>query len=142
MKKITFALFAVVLLFSSCKKDNAVSVKNTENTISKGSWKATTFIEDGTDELTHLSGYVFTFEDNGTVKAVKSGVTTTGTWSVGEESGDDSNSNIHLNINFTTDPLTEISDDWHVMSVTSSKIELEDVSGGNGGTDELILEKN
>ncbi len=142
MKKITFALFAVVLLFSSCKKDNAVSVKNTENTISKGSWKATTFIEDGTNELTHLSGYVFTFEDNGTVKAVKSGVTTTGTWSVGEESGDDSNSNIHLNINFTTDPLTEISDDWHVMSVTSSKIELEDVSGGNGGTDELTLEKN
>lgn len=142
MKKITFALFAVVLLFSSCKKDNAVSVKNTENTISKGSWKATTFIEDGTNELTHLSGYVFTFEDNGTVKAVKSGVTTTGTWSVGEESGDDSDSNIHLNINFTTDPLTEISDDWHVMSVTSSKIELEDVSGGNGGTDELTLEKN
>lgn len=142
MKKITFALFAVVLLFSSCKKDNAVSVKNTENTISKGSWKATTFIEDDTNELTHLSGYVFTFEDNGTVKAVKSGVTTTGTWSVGEESGDDSNSNIHLNINFTTDPLTEISDDWHVMSVTSSKIELEDVSGGNGGTDELTLEKN
>lgn len=142
MKKITFALFAVVLLFSSCKKDNAVSVKNTENTISKGSWKATSFIEDGNDELSDISDYVFTFEDNGTVKAVKSGVTTTGTWSVGEESGDDSDSNIHLNINFTTDPLTKIADDWHVMSVTSSKIELEDVSGGNGGTDELTLEKN
>jgi len=142
MKKITFALFSLIVLLSSCKKDSVVNVDNTEKTLSKGDWKATTFTEDGSNHLSHISGYVFTFEDNGTLKAVKSGVTTTGTWSVGEESGDDSNNEIHLNINFTTDPLTEIADDWHVISISSAKIELEDVSGGNGGTDELVLEKN
>jgi len=112
-----------------------------QSTVTKGSWKATTFTESGTNQLSDISGYVFTFDDNGTLKAVKSGATITGTWTVGEGSGDDSESHIQLNINFTTDPLTEIADDWHVLSVSSSKVELEDVSGGNGGTDELVLEK-
>ncbi|MEN9347085.1 MAG: hypothetical protein RLZZ77_596 [Bacteroidota bacterium] len=141
MKKLTVALFAFAFLLFSCKKDNSVSVENMQKTVTKGSWKATTFTESGTNQLSDISGYVFTFDDNGTLKAVKSGVTITGTWTVGEGSGDDSESHIQLNINFTTDPLTEIADDWHVLSVNSSKVELEDVSGGNGGTDELVLEK-
>jgi hypothetical protein len=37
--------------------------------------------------------------------------------------------------------FTEISDDWHILQETSSKIQLEDVSGGNGGTDLLTFEK-
>jgi hypothetical protein len=38
--------------------------------------------------------------------------------------------------------FVEISDDWEVIENTSTKIRLQDVSGGNGGTDLLTFEKN
>ncbi len=44
---------------------------------------------------------------------------------------------LHL---FTTD-FEELSDDWDIISHSSTKIELIDISGGNGGTDYLTFEK-
>lgn len=36
----------------------------------------------------------------------------------------------------------ELTDDWDIISYTDTKIQLVDVSGGNGGTDYLTFEKN
>jgi hypothetical protein len=36
----------------------------------------------------------------------------------------------------------DLSDDRHILEQTADKIRLEDVSGGNGGTDYLNFEKN
>jgi hypothetical protein len=36
----------------------------------------------------------------------------------------------------------ELSEDWSILSISPSKIELKHVSGGNGGTDFLTFEKN
>ena len=46
-------------------------------------------------------------------------------------------------LNFST-PVSfiEISDDWNVIERTDTKIKLQDISGGNGGTDYLTFEKN
>jgi hypothetical protein len=60
-----------------------------------------------------------------------------GTWST-EKDDDD----LKLYLNFTDAVLSEIADDWHILSQSDAKVEMEDVSGGNGGTDELVLEKN
>jgi hypothetical protein len=38
--------------------------------------------------------------------------------------------------------FADLSDDWDVVSRTDSKVQLIDVSGGNGGTDYLTFEKN
>ena len=37
-------------------------------------------------------------------------------------------------------PLDELNDDWDVVSISDTQIELQDVSGG-GGTDTLTLQK-
>jgi hypothetical protein len=39
------------------------------------------------------------------------------------------------------DFIDDLSDDWDILSYSATKIELIDVSGGNGGTDYLTFEK-
>lgn len=68
--------------------------------------------------------------------ATKSGSSVSGNWSTGS---DDSQSKLYLT--FTAAPFNELNDDWHIVQQTSSMIQLEDVSGGNGGTDYLTFEK-
>ena len=38
--------------------------------------------------------------------------------------------------------FADLTDDWDIVQFTSVRIELIDVSGGNGGTDKLVFEKN
>ena len=42
---------------------------------------------------------------------------------------------------FITSTLSSLNDDWHILEQTAKKIKLEDVSGGNGGTDYLTFEQ-
>ena len=56
----------------------------------------------------------------------------------GATSGD-----IDFNIFFASPAdFAELSDDWEIISHSATKIELRDVSGGNGGIDLLTFEKN
>ncbi|MDG1347821.1 MAG: hypothetical protein P8M61_08720 [Crocinitomicaceae bacterium] len=66
------------------------------------------------------------------------------TWSVTDSnSNDDKPSDMHSNLNFNTNGnFEELNDDWEIVSQSSTKIELTDVSGGNGGTDYLTFTKN
>ncbi|MFN7419673.1 MAG: hypothetical protein ACK5RV_02185, partial [Flavobacterium sp.] len=70
--------------------------------------------------------------------------TYTGVWSVTDSnSNDDSMDDLDFNIAFTTPAnFLELTDDWDIQSRTDTKIELIDISGGNGGTDYLTFEKN
>ncbi len=96
-------------------------------------------------ETDNFTGYIFTFNDNGALVAVKDSTTITGTWSVTDSNSSDDDggsSDVDLNIFFASPPdFEELSDDWDIISVSNSKIELTDVSGGNGGTDFLTFEK-
>jgi hypothetical protein len=50
---------------------------------------------------------------------------------------------LDFNIAFTAPAnFLELTYDWDIQSRTDTKIELIDVSGGNGGTDYLTFEKN
>jgi hypothetical protein len=52
-------------------------------------------------------------------------------------------SKVKLVLSFATPAnFVEISDDWQVIERTDSRIKLQDLSGGNGGTDYLTFEKN
>lgn len=128
-------LLSSVVLFS-CNKEK-VSVKNTTSIIEEGSWKVTLFQEDGENETHYFTGYVFVFDSNGTVTATKSSQTQSGTWAVHESSD-----HVELILSFSEiHPFDELNDDWHVIEQTKSKIQLEDVSGGDGSIDYLTFEK-
>ena len=69
--------------------------------------------------------------------------TVNGSWSVTDSSNSSSSDDdIDFNISFTAPPdFEEFSDDWDIIQHSSTRIELIDISGGNGGTDYLTFEK-
>ncbi|OAD91569.1 hypothetical protein A7A78_03545 [Aequorivita soesokkakensis] len=149
--KATLVIFIYTGLAMSCDKDDDNSqqqnttIPQTINTAQSGSWKITYFFDSDHEETGHFTGYVFTFNENGSLVAVKGSTTVTGTWSVTDSnsSDDDGGSNdTDFNIFFASPAdFEDLSDDWDIISVSNSKIELTDVSGGNGGTDFLTFQK-
>jgi hypothetical protein len=140
MKKIISSIFMLsIFLMTSCEKDDNPNAGSTNitNIINQGNWRITLYNDSGTDELYHFTGYTFTFS-NGTITAVRNTTTVTGTYST---LFDDSKNKFLLNFGSTV-PFDELNDDWHIIEETSTKIRLQDVSGGNGGTDLLTFEKN
>ena len=141
MKKIVFYLLVFSVLFFSCKKDDSnpsISTCNVTSTVSTGNWRITYYWDTDHDETNNFIGYSFVFNTNGTVTATKAANTITGTWTT---RNDDNKIKLVLSFSSPAD-FIEISDDWHTIERTDSKIKLQDVSGGNGGTDYLTFEKN
>jgi len=123
------------------------SVDQTIQIASVGNWRITSFIDSGQNETADFNGYTFTFNTNGTLVATNGTTTVNGTWSVTDSnsSGDDDNfEDDDFNIFFPVpdgNKFEDLNDDWDFISVSATKIELIDISGGNGGTDYLTFEK-
>ncbi|NNF02787.1 MAG: hypothetical protein HKN22_08885 [Bacteroidia bacterium] len=105
--------------------------------IKKGEWRITYFWDSDHEETDHFNGYSFAFNDDGSLIATSSSTTVTGSWSTGS---DDGKTELIITFLSPTD-FAELNDDWDVIKQTDVKIELEDISGGNGGTDYLTFEK-
>ena len=136
----------VVLTISSCSNDDDNSVTNQtniENKVQKGIWQITKFIDSGDDETENFDGYSFTFNSNNILVATNGTNTYNGAWSITDDnSNDDSSDDLDFNISFTSPPdFEELSEDWDIISITTNKIELIHISGGNGGTDYLTFQK-
>lgn len=136
----------LVFGFGGCMDDSSSSqneIDQISDDLTAGKWIITEFIDSGKDETSNFSGYLFTFNSSGSLVATKGSTTYTGTWSITEGSGDDSPDDLDFNIFFNlTNQFEDLNDDWDIVSNTSSKIELIDVSGGNGGTDNLTFERD
>lgn len=153
MKKLSFySILASVFMLSTasmCSSDDNSSSNSDPipviNTVTQGTWRITSYIDSGTNETNHFTGYNFTFATGSVLSASNGTNTYTGTWSVVTDDSNDDNpsSDLDFNIFFTSPPdFEDLSDDWDVVSRTDSKVQLIDVSGGNGGTDYLTFEKN
>lgn len=152
-KKIILGAFAFGAFFlTSCSSDdNGNSSSNPTASevvqrISSGTWRITRYVDSGNNETADFAGYNFTFTaDNNAVVATNGSATYSGLWSVSDDSDDDSPSDVDFNLTFSApspNSFIDLTDDWDVLTQTSTKIELIDVSGGNGGTDYLTFEKN
>ncbi|HEX8561757.1 MAG TPA: hypothetical protein VF676_02145 [Flavobacterium sp.] len=162
MKKFSFySILACIFMMttaSTCSNDDDDNSNGSSsnpqpviNAVNNGTWRVTYYYDTDSEETNQFSGYDFTFGDNNVLTAANGTNTYTGTWSVTNSSGnsssrsgdDDSNSDIDFNIAFASPSnFAELSDDWDIISYSSTRIELIDVSGGNGGTDYLTFEKN
>ena len=147
--KNSFLLFLFgLLLLSSCSSDDDNSTDNgtqdqIENNVEDGTWQITKFIDSGDVETNHFTGYNFTFNSSGVLNANNGTNSYNGSWSITDSSSSSSSDDFDFNISFASPTdFEELSDDWDFISQTSTKIELIDVSGGNGGTDYLTFEKN
>lgn len=105
--------------------------------LTTGTWYISYYYEDDDDETDDFTGYTFTFNSNGTSTALRSGITTSGTWSTFVDSGQNK-----LDLIFNGTDLDEIEDDWRIIEFSNTQIRLKDVSGGDGSTDYLTFTKN
>jgi len=145
------------LMSSMCSSDdddgspnnNSQQIAEIENTVQSGTWRITNFNDSGQNETSDFNGYDFSFNSDGSLVATNGSNTMIGTWSVtgDSNSSDDSSSDddIDFNIFFPvpdSNDFEDLNDDWDIVSVSSTRIELIDISGGNGGTDMLTFDKN
>jgi hypothetical protein len=138
---LVFTMAILVFGFYACEKDKSTTDPSNSSTIeivSQGTWKVTLYNDSGNEETQNFAGYNFTFDSNGTIAAVKNASTVNGTWNTG---ADDSQNKLILDFG-TAVQFSELNEDWLILEKTASKIRLEHVSGGNGGTDLLTFEKN
>ena len=107
-----------------------------ESILTDGLWIVASYTEDSDDQTSDYAGYELDFDMDGTVSASNGSNTNNGTWSV-------FSSGNQMTLDFGTDiPFEEFNDDdWDVISVSSSQLVIQDVSGGGGGTDTLTLQK-
>jgi hypothetical protein len=155
MKKLklisAFMFLFIVTIVSSCSDEDDSTVNNSVdptpviNIVNNGTWRVTLYEDSGVDETSNFTGYNFSFGAGNILSATNGTNTYSGTWSVtSDNSLDDSPSNdLDFNIAFSTPAnFAELTEDWNIISYTSTKIQLIHVSGGGGGTDYITFEKN
>ena len=158
--KIYGFIIVVTMIIISCSTDDnennqnsTIQIQEAQSTAQNGTWRITNFNDSGQDETSDFNGYTFTFAADGTLTATNGNNTLTGSWSVTDDSSsnddddddNDSSSDIDFNIFFPvseSNDFEDLNDDWDIMSITDNRIELRDVSGGNGGIDVLVFERN
>jgi hypothetical protein len=129
MKKILLLLTTVIL--TSCQKED----DQIQKTLINGTWEISNYIDSGTDETYYFTGYTFNFNADGGLVAKVNSTGVVGNWSQGDDDSSDK-----LNIIFDQAPLNELNDDWDIIVISGSTIELRDVSS-DGETDFLKFNK-
>jgi hypothetical protein len=101
-----------------------------------GLWIVASYTEDSDDQTSDYAGYELDFNMDGSVSASNGSNTNNGTWDI-------FSSGNQMALDFGTDmPFEEFNDDdWDVISVSSTEVVIQDVSGGGGGTDTLTIQK-
>jgi len=148
-KSFLILVMGLTLGLTSCSSDennpdNTATQTEIESNVTSNSWRITSFIDSGVDETNHFTGYVFIFNSNGTLNANNGTNDYNGTWSISDSSSDDNSQyDLDFNIYFNlTNDFEDLNDDWDIISQSATKIELIDISGGNGEIDYLTFQKN
>lgn len=108
--------------------------------MASGTWIITFYFDNNQEETNDYRTFSFIFNPQGSLNASDGIDSNNGTWSVTPDSSGDGE--IDFNISFASPPdFEELSDDWDVTSYSNDKLELRDISGGNGNTDLLTFER-
>lgn len=139
-QNVLYVLLITLILFatSSCDDDNSINnstdiSEELTNIVSGNNWIITKMTDSDDDYTNDFAGYIFTFNNDGSVIADNSTNSYTGTWRIeNDDKYDDSNDSdddTEFTITFNmTNYFTELNEDWDILSYSSSKIELIDES--------------
>lgn len=134
----------VILIENNEQLENIINecVENDNDTaplveyLTTATWYVAYFF-DGDDLTSNYCEFEFVFLTEGTVLAYNGIDYYVGSWAVGVD-GD----NHYLELDFGDDiPFNELNDNWDVLNASMEVIELEDVSGGNTGSDYLTFDR-
>ncbi len=151
----TTMMIILAMFVVACSKDDSNDTDtNTNNNANQaaqanqvaqsGTWRISYFWDTDKDETSNFTGYEFSFNSDGTLVATNNTNTVNGTWSVTDSNSSSSSNDIDFNIMFAvpqSSDFEDLNDDWDVITINDTMIELTDVSGGNGGTDFLTFVK-
>lgn len=122
---------AIEYAIEYCPENNIVSLDFVQ-TITNGSWDIPYFF-DVSEKTSSYIAYSFVFKSDGSVVATKGTISETGTWDSTVQNGVR-----ELNINFSTELLGKLNNNWKLFEFNNSKIRLRDVSNS---TSYLYFEK-
>lgn len=139
MKRLLYFLSLTCFLVACDDNDSEPNlIQNEENLVAaveNSTWLISLFIEDGENETSDYSDITLRFLDKGTVEVLESGsLIESGTWRTLRDDG-----RVEFWLDFSDDNrLAELSDDWYLISVSSTEIQLEE---DDDDDDLLILSK-
>ncbi len=131
-------IFATALSFVSCTKSNDDPQPNNPQTPASGLWKVSYFF-DKQEATTDYTNYTFDFTANGILIVKNGNQTWLGTWTTGSD--DSKNKFVIAFSGNVPSALSELAEDWLIISMTDTAMHFEHTSGGNGGTDVLKFTK-
>ena len=142
MKKLILIL-AVITMYSCSSDDDAGNVitnefENIKTTFPQGKWKVSKMVDGSSDHTADFQSFDFTFNEDGTVIAKNDVLSEPGTWAYKNTS--DSGEELMLQFS-EMEPFDELNDDWDIVSVSNTEIELSDVSGGDEDLEFLTFTK-
>ncbi|PTM10492.1 MAG: hypothetical protein DA407_03510 [Bacteroidetes bacterium] len=132
-----FEILEMGLSLQDCS--NSGSVEDLEAIIVNGSWVVASYIDSGDNDTAVYANYTLEFSADGSVVATDGGSNTFyGTWDAFLNTGGD----LKFLLDFGAQiPFDEFNDDWLVIDLQTNRIELYDLSGGDGTEDFLVFER-
>ena len=130
--------YEMVLLRECNESADDADVLEIRNIAMGGTWNVALYSESEVDMTTDYAGMEFNFSADYQVEvSVNADPIANGLWRVLRDSED----GLKFYINFDSDDeLGDLTDDWQIVSITSTRIELKDVSD-DGSVDVLVFEK-
>ncbi|SRR5690554_1889480 len=127
MKKLLL-LFSVLIMASCSSDDDAGDVVTNEferisSVLPQGTWKVTTLIDGNENHTAAFESFIFTFNEEGSVIAENDLYSETGIWAYRTTAQEGEQLVLAFN---DVIPFDEINDDWKIVSVTNTKVELSD----------------
>lgn len=122
---------AIKYAIDYCPENNIVSLDFAQ-TITKGSWSIPYFFNDS-EKTASYSGYSFVFKNDKSVIATKGSNSETGQWETTVQNGVR-----ELQLNFSTELLSKLNNNWKLFEFNNSQVRLRD-TGTN--TNYLYFEK-
>lgn len=132
-------IFSIIILSSCSTADDAGDVimaefDQIETILPQEKWEVSNLFIHNEDHTSDFQNFNFTFREDGTVEGKTDLIAETGTWVYKStlESGE------QLIVQFSeTPPFDGISNDWKIISLSNSKIEL--IDEGNSSEDTRLL---
>jgi len=142
MKKLLLIL-SVIFMASCSSDDDSGDVNNfefdeIETIISQGTWMVTNYTEGETNQTASFESFIFTFKEDGTVSAENDLFAENGTWAYDGNSTEEERFKLQFG---QTTPFDLITENWIILSLTDTQVELMVTNGNTGEPETLTFTK-